>query len=235
MNSEALYAGSVFLAGILSFFSPCVIPLLPVYFSVFAQAGLAENSGKTNAQLRAGLLLRTGLFVAGIACCFVLLGFGAGALGGVINSQYFLVAMGLVVVVMGIHQTGLIQIKALFKEKKVHLQRSGKKDALGVFFLGLTFSFGWTPCIGPVLAAILGLASGGGTALYGGLLMAIYSLGFAIPFMVLALFSELLLGRMKAIQKHMGKIKIASGVIIILMGILLMTGSLNKLVVLAGG
>lgn len=234
MNTETLYISSVFLAGILSFFSPCVIPLLPVYFSVFAQAGLEENNTKTKAQLRVALLLRTLLFVAGIACCFIVLGFGAGALGSVINSNIFLILMGAVVVVMGIHQTGLIHIKALYKEKKVRLERAKKKDGLGVFLLGLTFSFGWTPCIGPILAAILGLASGRGTALYGGFLMTLYSLGFAIPFMVLALFSELLLGKMKGIYKHLGKIKVASGVVIILMGILLMTGSLTQLSAWAG-
>jgi cytochrome c biogenesis protein CcdA len=101
--------------------------------------------------------------------------------------------------------------------------------------LGLAFSFGWTPCVGPVLAAILGLAAGGGTAFYGAFLMAVYSLGFAVPFVILALFSEAVLGRIKWINRHLETIKVIGGVLIILMGILLMTNNINMLSAWIGG
>lgn len=235
MSSDSLYISSVFFAGILSFLSPCVVPLLPVYLSVLASPVTAGAAEKTSAQRRVALVLRTLLFISGIAVSFILLGFGAGALGGVINSGAFMVVMGAIVIVLGIHQTGLIQIKWLYREKRMDLKRAKKTDGLGIFLLGLAFSFGWTPCVGPVLAAILGLAAGGGTAAYGGFLMAVYSLGFAIPFIILALFSEVLLTKIKWLNRHLDKIKIVGGVLIILMGILLMTQKINVLTAWIGG
>lgn len=235
MYSESLYLSTVFFAGILSFLSPCILPLLPVYFSIFASNDVVQDYKQSKSSPWLSLVLRTLLFVGGIAFCFVLLGFGAGALGSVINSDVFLIAMGAIVVIMGIHQTGLIKIKRLYQEKTLHMERAKRRDGIGIFLLGFTFSFGWTPCVGPVLAAILALSAGSGTALYGGFLMAIYSLGFAIPFVILALFSKVLLSKMKSLHQHLNKIKIVSGIVIILMGILLMTNGLNKITVWLGG
>ncbi len=235
MQTESLYISTVFFAGIISFLSPCVVPLLPVYLSVLAAPGAAGEAEKTSAQRRLALVLRTLLFVAGLAVCFVLLGFGAGALGGVINSSAFIKVMGIIVVILGIHQTGLVKLKWLYREKRVGFKRAKKMDALGVFLLGFAFSFGWPPCVGPVLAAILGLAAGGGTAAYGAFLMAVYSLGFAVPFILLALFSEVLLAKIKWLHKHLKKIKIVGGIFIILMGLLLMTSNFNMLNAWIGG
>lgn len=235
MQSDSLYISSVFLAGILSFLSPCVVPLLPVYLSVLASPGADWGTEKTKLQRWSALVFRTLLFIAGIAVCFVLLGFGAGALGGVINSRVFIVVMGFVVILLGIHQTGLVKIKWLYREKRLDFKRAKKTDAVGVFLMGLAFSFGWTPCVGPVLAAILGLAAGGGTAFYGAFLMAVYSLGFAVPFIILALFSEVLLTKIKWLNRHLAKIKIVGGILIILMGILLMTQNFNMLNAWIGG
>jgi cytochrome c-type biogenesis protein len=111
MPTETLYVSTVFFAGILSFLSPCVVPLLPVYLSVLAPSGVTGSAPDDKVRLRLALVLRTLLFIAGIAVCFVLLGFGAGALGGMINSDAFMIAMGILVVVLGIHQTGLIKLK----------------------------------------------------------------------------------------------------------------------------
>ena len=133
------------------------------------------------------------------------------------------------------HQTGLIRLPWLNREKRATFGRAGRTDALGVFLLGLAFSFGWTPCIGPVLAAILGLAAGGGAAFYGAFLMAVYALGFAIPFLVLSLFSDVLLAKIKRLQRHLPKLKVAGGVLIILMGLLLMTNRLHALSAWIGG
>ena len=109
------------------------------------------------------------------------------------------------------------------------MERSHKSDYLSAFLLGLTFSFGWTPCIGPVLGAVLSLSATGGQPLYGGFLMAIYSLGFLVPFLVLALFSDVLLTKVKRLNKYLVRIKAAGGIVIILMGVLLMTDSLNSI------
>lgn len=225
MPTESLYVSTVFFAGVLSFLSPCVVPLLPVYLSVLA----SPTADAEPARRRAALVLRTLLFIAGISVCFVLLGFGAGALGGVINSDAFLIVLGAIVIILGVHQTGLIRLKFLNREKKADFNRTRRTDGLGVFLLGLAFSFGWTPCVGPVLAAILGLAAGGGAAFYGAFLMAVYAAGFAVPFLALALFSGVLLQKIKLLNRYLPKIKIAGGILIILMGLLLMTNRLHVL------
>ncbi len=223
MQNEGFYLGTVFVAGILSFFSPCIVPLLPVYFGIF-MSGPNEDEAK-NKRLR--LFAKSLLFVAGLSVNFILLGFGVGFLGSFINARWFMVVMGAVVVILGLHQTGLIKIRPLMYERKVTVNREKHGGILGIFLLGFTFSFGWTPCIGPILGAILGLVATGSQPLYGGLLMAVFSLGFLIPFMVLAFFSDILLQKVRFLHRHLDKIKIAGGVIIIIMGLFLMTDNLN--------
>lgn len=223
MRIETFYLSTVFIAGVLSFFSPCIVPLLPVYFSIFTAGGReGDGGGKRRHQL-----WKSVLFVAGLSANFILLGFGAGALGAVIGTSQFMMAVGLVVIILGFHQTGLIKIRPLMSQRKVEFKRSGKNDVLGVFLLGFTFSFGWTPCIGPVLGAILGLAANGNRPLYGGIMMGVYSLGFLIPFLILALFSDVLLKKVRFLNRHLDKIKVVGGIIIIMMGVLLMTDNLN--------
>ena len=232
MYPNTLYLGTVFTAGLFSFFSPCIVPLLPVYISLFSSGKDAGEESSAGKKLR--IFLKSLLFVTGISVCFILLGFGAGALGSVVNSKSFLTVMGLIVIILGLHQTGLIHIKWLYREKRVDLERSRKGDYIGAFLLGLTFSFGWTPCIGPVLGAILGLSATSSQPLYGAFLMAVYSFGFLIPFLALSLFSDVLLTRVKKLNRHLGKIKIAGGIIIILMGCLLMTDSLGSILAVFG-
>lgn len=238
MLSDQLFMSTVFIAGLLSFFAPCILPLLPVYVSHLS-VDLAGGEGKT---LKLGpltlhpiLIFKTFLFVMGLATSFVILGFGAGALGSLINSVWFIRVAGIIVIILGIHQTGLIHFKALDREKKVRIKGSDKQSAFGTYLLGFTFSFGWTPCIGPVLGAVLGVSASEGQALYGGWLMFIYALGLMIPFMTLAIFSDVLLGRLKKLNKHMNKIKIVGGIIIILMGILLLTDQLNTITIFFEG
>lgn len=228
MENETLYISTVFAAGIISFFSPCIVPLLPVYFSVFASNGDGKVQKKEHNRLR--VFVKSILFVAGISVCFILLGFGAGVLGSFISGRVFMTIIGGIVIALGIHQTGLLHIKWLSYEKKVEIKRSGREDYFSAFLLGLTFSFGWTPCIGPILGAILGISVSGSQPFYGAFLMAIYSLGFLIPFLILAAFSDVLLRRIKRISKYLGKIKVVGGIIIIFMGIMLMTDSLYLLV-----
>ncbi|MBE0600203.1 MAG: sulfite exporter TauE/SafE family protein [Firmicutes bacterium] len=231
MPNETLYISTVFAAGVLSFLSPCIVPLLPVYLSTLASPAAAEDPARRRLQL----FLRTLLFIAGISVTFVILGFGAGALGQVLNSRVFMIVLGALVVLLGIHQTGLLRFKFLEREKRVGFHTQARMSAWQVFALGFLFSFGWTPCIGPVLAAILGLAAGGGAAFYGAFLMGVYSLGFAVPFLILALFSELLIAKLKRLNRYLPTLKIVGGVLIIVMGILLMTDSLNVLSAWIGG
>lgn len=232
MDGQLLFS-TVFIAGILSFLSPCIVPLLPVYLSV-----LSTNANGTASQqvftigkwqMNPHLLFKTVIFVFGLSTSFVILGFGAGFLGAVINTDWFIVVCGALVVLLGLHQVGIVKLAVLQKETKVQLTRSNKRDLLGTYLLGLTFSMGWTPCIGPILGAVLGLSASEGQATYGALMMFFYTLGLLIPFLLLAIFSDLLLRHVKKINKHAQKVKIAGGIIIIFMGIVLMTNNLNLL------
>lgn len=232
-STDQIFISTVFIAGILSFFSPCILPILPVYISYFGEEiGNKEAKGLRRGKLTINLrvVLRTLIFVGGISTSFVILGFGAGALGAVLQNKWFFILCGLVIIILGLHQTGLFHFNALEREKKLDISRSKKSDLLGTFLLGFTFSFGWTPCIGPVLGAVLGISASGGQALYGGWLMFIYALGLMIPFLVISIFSDLLLRHVKKLNKYMGKIKVVGGIIIVLMGLLLMTNNLNVLV-----
>ncbi len=222
---DILFTSTVFTAGILSFLSPCIIPIIPLYLAYFAD----EDLGQTSTRFLKPPMIKAILFVMGLSTVFILLGFGAGALGRILYGDWFLFACGVVVIILGIHQTGLIQIRLLQREQRIQVKRSRKLDYAGAYVLGLTFSFGWTPCIGPVLAAVLGLTLSGGNVFYGGFLMAVYSLGLMIPFLLVAIFSDQLLSKIKGIYKYMGKIKIIGGLIVVFMGILLMTNQIASI------
>jgi cytochrome c-type biogenesis protein len=167
----------------------------------------------------------------GLATSFVIMGFGAGLLGNIMFEDWFLVVIGFIVVILGIHQTGLIKISRLSKEKRLNLKRSERGDLIGTYLLGFTFSFGWTPCVGPVLATVLGVSAGGGRVFYAVFLMLVYSIGLAIPFLIMAIFTDVLLSKMRSLHKHLPKIKMVGGILIILMGLLLMTDSFADLTV----
>lgn len=232
MIGEQVLLSSVFAAGILSFFSPCILPLLPVYVSILSSGDPTAPQhdryitiGKFKIHPR--FIIKTMIFVLGLSTSFIILGFGAGALGALVNTTAFITVCGIVVVLLGLHQIGLFHIPFLERESKVNLKRSGKRDFIGTYLLGFTFSFGWTPCIGPILGAVLGLSASEGQAAHGAFLMMIYALGMLIPFLILSIFSDFLLQRMKKLNRHLGKIKVAGGIIIVVMGLFLMTNNLN--------
>lgn len=229
---DTLYISSVFIAGILSFLSPCILPVLPVYIAYFTEP-ITDTSQQQKHTYRKSLInvstIKAVLFVSGLSTSFILLGFGAGALGKLIYSRWFLMVCGLIVIILGVYQTGLFQVGILAREKKLKLRRSGTSDFIGAYLLGFTFSFGWTPCVGPVLAAVLGLSASKGSAAYGGFLMLIYSLGLIIPFLMVAIFSDFLLTRIKVLYQHMKIIKMISGILIIIMGLLLMTNQITQI------
>jgi cytochrome c biogenesis protein CcdA len=225
-------ADIVFLAGILSFFSPCTLPLLPVYFAELAAASDSStvvSGSKKSLDLR--LILRTLLFVSGLSTSFVIMGFGAGLAGKLLDSRLFLLGCGILVIVMGIHQTGLLRFRLLERQKKWESNGKARPGILGAFLLGFTFSFGWTPCVGPVLATVLALASNQGESLVAAVLMLVYSAGLSLPFVLLAILGTRVLGKLKKVHRHLPKIQVASGILIIIMGVLLMTDNLNVLAI----
>ena len=157
---------------------------------------------------------------------FVILGFGAGSLGSIVNSKWLGIAMGTIVIILGLHQGEFINIKFAQRSLKIDMQTDNKKGYLGAFLLGMGFSFGWTPCIGPVLTSVIAI-SASGNGMYGLTLMAVYSLGMAIPFLLISAMSSLALKHLGKIRKHMMTIKKVGGIIIILMGVLLIMKYLN--------
>jgi peptide methionine sulfoxide reductase msrA/msrB len=208
------FAAAVFGAGLLSFFSPCVLPVLPVYVGYL----LTDTPNSRSAIYKKAL--RALVFVIGLSVTFFLLGFGAGALGKVINGNWFSIICGLVVLVFGLFYCGFINIPFLNRTKTFVAPAIAGKGALpAAFLLGLVFSFAWTPCVGPILASVLALSAEQGGALAGGGLLLIYSLGLGVPFIILALGSELLLARVKKLHRHLPKIKIIGGALIAVMGL----------------
>lgn len=227
---EAIGLSGVFLAGIVSFFSPCILPVIPVFISTLL-GGVDEKAsgfyiGRLQIQFKP--LFRVIMFVLGLSTSFILLGFAFGTIGMFVNQHRNTVLMisGIIVILFGIYQTGIIKIPFLMKEKKLESKKE-KKGMFGAYILGFTFSFGWTPCVGPILGAVLALTASQGGSVLGMVYMAIYSLGLLIPFLVFTIFSNLLVTKIRGIYKYMNTIKIVGGIIIIIMGVFLLTNSLH--------
>ncbi|MCT8550046.1 cytochrome c biogenesis protein CcdA, partial [Glaesserella parasuis] len=214
MFDQNLLISSVFLAGLASFLSPCIFPIVPIYF------GILSKGGKK--------VLNTLLFIMGLSLTFVSLGFSFGFLGDLLLNDTTRVIAGIIVIILGIHQLGIIKINFLEQTKLVEIKTNGKSASVEAFVLGLTFSLGWTPCIGPILASVLALSGDEGSALYGGAMMFVYVLGLALPFIIFSFFSDELLKRAKSLNKHLDKFKIIGGTLIILMGLLLITNNLHS-------
>ncbi|MGR5750872.1 thiol-disulfide oxidoreductase-associated membrane protein CcdA2 [Streptococcus pneumoniae] len=223
---------SVFLAGILSFFSPCILPLLPVYTGVLLddKDGAQASSGKCSISVTS--LLRTLAFIAGISFIFILLGYGAGFLGDLLYASWFQYLTGAIIILLGLHQMEILHFKGLYKEKRLQLQGQGQngKGYSQAFLLGLTFSFAWTPCVGPVLGSVLALAASGGSGAWQGAgLMLVYTLGLALPFLLLALTSSYVLKHFRKLHPYLGILKKVGGFLIIVMGLLVLFGNASIL------
>ncbi|MDH8677841.1 cytochrome c biogenesis CcdA family protein [Fusibacter bizertensis] len=217
-----LFMSTVFFAGLLSFFAPCTFPLIPVYIGI-----LTDHDGSHFKKMAP--FIKTMLFVLGLSTTFITLGFGAGALGAFIQLDAFYFIGGALVVIMGFHQMELIRLPALERFKSLKFNNQRKNRYLNAYLLGFTFSFAWTPCVGPVLGAVLVVAADGGQALYGGWLMLLYTIGLAIPFIVLASLSQLVMKRFENLEKHLPMIKKIGGALIVIMGLILMTRNLSTL------
>lgn len=231
MIQTSLFSISVFLAGVLSFFSPCILPLMPVYVGILLDSERVKTVRIFGREISWYGLVKTLCFIAGLSTVFLILGYGAGALGHVLYAPWFRYLLGGVVILLGIHQMEVINLRQLQKQKTIQLKKNRERNEFfNAFLIGVTFSFGWTPCVGPVLSSVLAIAaSGGDGALQGALLMLVYTLGLALPFLVLALASSWVLQHFAKLKPHMGTLKKIGGALIILMGILLMLGNLNSL------
>ena len=228
--NQAINSGAVFLGGLLSFFSPCILPVLPVYIGILSdESGRGKSLAIGRLKIQTGKLIKTILFVLGISVTFLMLGFGAGVLGQLLQGKYFYPVAGGVVVLLGLHQVGVLKLNFLESERKLTMKRSLGNEYLSAFLLGLLFSFGWTPCIGPIMFSVLALSSAGGQEIRSVLLMLIYAAGMMIPFFVISVFSDIFLGKISGLRKPLPLFKKLGGGLIIFMGILLMSNGLNQI------
>jgi len=216
-------------AGILSFFSPCILPLIPSYIGFITGLSVDELRGdegqdRTRQNLRK-ILWQTILFIFGFSFIFVALGATAGFFGDIISAHEKIIRVvgGSVIIVLGLHVAGVFNIKKLEYEKKLHL-RSKPVGMFGSFAVGVVFAIGWTPCVGPVLAGILGLAGAEKTLSRGVVLLSSYSLGLGVPFLLTAMAMNVFLNLFGKIKKHFKVISIVSGLLLIAIGILIMVG-----------
>ena len=218
---------AAFLAGILSFLSPCVLPLVPGYVSLISGASVEELQSQERRMLGT-VMLHSITFVLGFSVVFIALGAVATSVGQLVNEYHSLLSKiaGVIVIIFGLHLTGLLKIKALYADKRLHDVKGGS-SAIGSFAVGFAFAFGWTPCIGPILATILVLAGAQGTVLKGVVLLAVYSLGLAVPFLLTSLGVDRFLAFYGRFRRHLHTVEVLSGILLIAVGVLIFLNNLR--------
>ena len=216
-----------FMAGVLSFLSPCVLPLVPSYLTFVTGLSLEDLEAGVN---RKTTLIHSALFVAGFSGIFILMGASASFLGQFMLQNKLLIARvgGVIIIVLGLHLTGIFRITPLMREKRVHVNDK-PAGYLGTIGVGMAFGAGWTPCIGPILGAILTFAASRDGMWAGVGLLTVYSLGLAIPFLLSALALDWFLQAFKKFRKYLHAVEIGSGVLLIVLGLLLVTGTFTIL------
>ena len=225
-----IYLG-VALAGLVSFLSPCVLPLVPPYLGYLGGTTINLATSSEN-ELDAGVwrrvVLGSVLFVLGFTTVFVGLGAGASVFGQLIQtykSELSIVA-GVVIILFGLHFLGLLRIPVLYKEARYHSETQGA-GLVGAYLIGLAFAFGWTPCIGPILATVLALAANEASLGAGVWLLFVYSLGLGIPFILAAVAIRPFLSFMTRFRRHLGAVEKVMGIILVVTGIMFLSGSMN--------
>lgn len=227
---EITFIGAAF-AGLLSFLSPCILPIVPFYLSYLAGVGMNQISAEPqiDSTTRRRAVLAACFFAAGVITIFMGLGAAATAFGQVVR-EYFDVLRwiaAMVIIAMGLHFLGVIRIGLLYRQLRADAGATSNVSLAGAYVIGLAFAFGWTPCVGPVLAAILFTAAGADTASQGALLLFVYGLGMTAPFILAALFIGPFMRWMSGFRRHLGLIEKIMGGMLIVFGILIATNSMN--------
>lgn len=218
-----------FAAGLISFLSPCVLPLVPAYVSYFTGVSVKED---TSREAKLNILNKSLGFILGFSMIFIIMGASITSLGQLLikNQRIFRKAAGILIFIFGLHTSGIFRIKLLSHEKKF-ISFKSNKGILGSFLMGMAFAAGWTPCVGPILSSILLYAGSMDTIGRGILLLTVYSLGLAVPFLLTALAVGNLSSKISRLPKYLKIISIVSGTLMMIMGILIFT---NKIAILSG-
>jgi cytochrome c-type biogenesis protein len=222
--SQEISVGAAFIAGILSFFSPCVLPLVPAYIANLAGSTAIEPGTRSS---RIPALLHSICFVIGFSIIFVLLGASVGLLGTAItaHADILRIIAGALITLMGLFIILALKIPWFNYEKRIHFNPSRNPGYIRSVLIGMAFALGWTPCVGPVLGAILALAWSSQNVWQGAQLLVVYSLGLGIPFILIGLVWGAIMPLWKSINKHLGLISIVSGILLIIIGILILTNN----------
>ncbi len=210
-------------AGLLSFLSPCVLPIVPPYLAYMG--GVSVTDMEDEASSRKRVLLAAAFFVLGLSTVFLLLGFAFSALGRMFLQvqDWFTIVAGIVVMIFGAHFIGIYRIGFLDREARMETGDRGG-STFGAYVLGLAFAFGWTPCLGPILGTILGLAASEASVTRGTVLLAAYAVGLGLPFLLVAAFFPRLKGLMAWMKRHMDRIERISGLLLWTVGLMMLTG-----------
>src|SRR2546425_11876618 len=213
-----------FAGGLLSFLSPCVLPLVPGYISLMSGVSVDHLKSDGGGSSRRAVIANSLAFNSGLSVIFLALGGTAGLVGAaIINNVWVRVIGGLVIIIFGLHLIGLLKIKYLYKDTR-QFSNEKPRGILGSLTLGIAFAAGWTPCIGPILGGIIGLAATSGGWRSGLTLSAFYSAGLAVPFLITGLGINQFLGYYSKLRKHLHKVEVVSGVVLIVVGLLVMSG-----------
>lgn len=231
MFVETVSFPAAFIAGLLSFFSPCILPLIPAYFTFITGFSLEELTGGDPRRIRRKVIMSTAFYVLGFSLVFILMGASASLLGGLFSQSkdVIRIAGGVVILILGLHVSGLVRLPFLDLEKRVHLDRK-PLHVLGIFLVGMAFGAGWSPCIGPLLGSILIMAGSQETIARGVLLLAVYSAGLAIPFLVISVFINSILSFLRRASRILKYVNAAAGALLVVIGALLITNKLNLFV-----
>jgi|SRR5712671_2592686 len=222
---------TAFAGGLVSFLSPCVLPLVPGYLSIISGYSLDQLKGNAqNAALKRSVVINSIMFIIGFSITFISLGASATGIGHFLGSRkpiLYLIA-GIVIVIFGLHVLGIFKINALYQDKRFHDVKK-PRGTWGVLLFGLAFAFGWTPCLGPILSGILAIAGDQQTVMQGIVLLAIYSLGLGVPFLLTSLGLNQFLAFYGRFKRHLRTLEIVSGVMVVAIGLLIATNSLSTL------
>lgn len=223
--------GAAFVAGLLSFISPCVLPIVPPYLCYLAGVSFDQlKDNEANADVSRRIILSAVAFVLGFTTVFVGLGATASVVGQAIARYFDILSIvaGIIILVMGLHFLGLFRIGLLYRQARVEVDKKPAGLA-GAYVMGLAFAFGWTPCVGPVLAAILFVAGSTESAWRGAMLLAVYAMGIGLPFILAAAFATRFLGWATRFRRHMGTVEKVMGALLVLTGILFITGQMSAI------